>query len=151
MKIPLFLILLFVLGLLIACSSNTTHHLTEIQLFEGTWQLKNSNTFEIWQKQNNNLSGRVIKLENTDTLLVEQLRIFRDKKDIYYEATVPSQNNGQPVRFKLTKQNNNKFEFENPDHDFPQKIVYTFENKNELRAIISGENKEATFTYQKIK
>ena len=119
-------------------------------IFEGKWQLENSNTYEEWYVHNNSLTGQVIKIENTDTLIVEKLRIFSEGNEMYYEATVPSQNQGKAIRFKLTKQNNNSFTFENPNHDFPQKIEYRFKNKTTLNAIISGGSKRVSFNYNKI-
>lgn len=151
MKKPqLFTIALF-LSLAFACSNKNKTQLDAFAIFEGSWQLKDSNTFEIWQNHDTFLSGQVINIENEDTLLVENLKIFRDKNETYYQATVPSQNEGKPVRFKLTAHSSNSFQFENPEHDFPQKIVYTFLNKKELLAIISGGIKQISFNYQKTK
>lgn len=135
-----------------ACTSSLQNKIHEtFSSFEGNWQLENSNTSEIWKNHDTFLSGRVIKIEDIDTLLVENLRIFQEEDAIYYEATVPSQNAGKPIRFKLTEQNNNTFQFENPKHDFPKKITYTFLNKKELKAIISGGNKQVSFNYNKVK
>lgn len=143
---------LYTIGILFIAALACTNQkdLKTFTIFVGKWQLEDSNTFESWENHDTFLSGRVYKIENTDTLIVEKLRIFPDKNIVFYEATVPSQNNGNPVRFKLTQQNNSEFQFENPNHDFPQKIIYTFKNKNELTATISGENKQASFNYRKI-
>jgi hypothetical protein len=138
------------IALVISCSSSTKQFPSAFSCFEGKWQLENSNTFEIWQKHDSFLSGQVIKIKNADTLLVEQLQIFQDKSNIYYEATVASQNNGKPVRFQLTGQSKNEFQFENSNHDFPKQIIYTFQDTT-LTAQISGGEKHVTFTYQKIK
>lgn len=138
--------LLFVIVL--ACTNNK--ELNTFRCFEGNWQLENSSTFENWKNNGTFYGGQVLKIENTDTLLLEKLRIFEENNVVYYEATVASQNDGKPIRFKLTQQNNTEFQFENPEHDFPQKLIYSFENKNKLNAIISGGNKQATFTYTKV-
>lgn len=150
MKTPKRYTFVFILAFALACTNNRQQFQT-MQVFEGTWQQENTNTFEIWEKHKNLFSAQVIKIENADTLIVEKLRIFQDDNVIYYEATVPNQNKGEAIRFKLTRQNGKRFQFENPEHDFPQKIVYTFQNKTQLKAIISGGNKQAVFNYKKVK
>jgi hemerythrin len=142
---------LLILVLSFACQTPQQKSLQAFQVFEGSWQLENSHTFEIWHKHKNYLSGRVIKITNRDTLLVEKLRIFSENQELFYEATVPSQNNGQAVRFKLSKYNAGHFTFENKGHDFPQKIEYHFTNHQKLVATISGNNKKVEFNYTKTK
>ncbi|MBT3383899.1 MAG: hypothetical protein HN778_06720 [Prolixibacteraceae bacterium] len=138
---------------LIHCSnkSNTKNFPKEIFVIEGTWQLENSQTFEIWHFRDSIFKGNVIKTENSDTTILENLRIFKEKNGIFYEATVPSQNNGLPVKFKLIQAKQNEFIFENKKHDFPKKINYTFPDAGTLVANVSGNNKEITFKYLRIK
>lgn len=149
MKVPKFYIVALLIVVVLACTNNKD--IGTFRIFEGSWQVENTNTFERWENQGSFYSGHVLKIENTDTVLLEYLRIFEENAAIYYEATVPSQNNGKPVRFKLTQQTSIEFQFENKEHDFPQKITYSFQNKNKLKAIISGGNKQASINYQKIK
>lgn len=118
---------------------------------EGTWQLENANTFEIWKSQDSVLIGKVIKIENRDTLLLENLRILEIRNKIFYEAAVISQNNGLPIQFRLIQSNNNEFVFINKKHDFPKKIIYNFQNENLLAATVSGNDKSISFKYVKIK
>lgn len=151
MKTAHYFIIALIVLLNFGCTNTDKKQLRDFAAFKGTWQLENSNTFETWETCDNFIAGKVIKIENGDTLFVENLRILSDKNAIYYEATVPLQNKGKAVRFKLTEQNNNKFVFENPEHDFPQKISYTFLNKKEMKAIISGGNKQISLNYKKTK
>lgn len=117
---------------------------------EGTWQLGDSNTFEIWEKENSELTGRVIKIEENDTLILERLKLKTIENSIFYEATVPTQNSGEPVQFELTKFDDKEFIFENPEHDFPKKIIYIFSTRNQVIAVISGNNKTSKFIYKRI-
>lgn len=149
MKTTLHLSLCLIFVLLLSCSSSNQINRHVFAIFEGNWQQENSTNIEQWQMHDTFLSGEVIKIQNQDTLTVEYLRIFSENNAIYYEATVPSQNEGKAIRFILTQQNKLNFTFENPNHDFPQKIVYNFKNKNTLNAIISGANKQIEFTYKK--
>jgi hypothetical protein len=46
-----------------------------------------------------------------------------------------------PTLFTLVSAGNNRFIFENKEHDFPQKIIYHFASSNLLNASIEGEIK----------
>lgn len=113
----------------------------------GSWQVENTNTFEIWKLKEKIFYGRVIKIENNDTLIVENLRIYKDSDKFIYEATVPTQNEGRPIEFVLTQADKNTLLFENPEHDFPKKIAYRFVNQNQINATISGNNKQLSIKY----
>lgn len=143
-------LLLFFLVIFNSCEVNNRFP-DEFNLFEGKWQLESSNTYEIWSKHKDQLTGSVIKTENKDTLIVENLRILSERNEIFYEASVPAQNNGKAIRFTLTYKHKNTFKFENPEHDFPQTIVYEFESRDTLLATIAGKEAQRTFTYIKTK
>lgn len=143
------LIIFSVLFFSLSCSSLNKLPKT-FKLYEGSWRLENANTIESWQYIGDQLVGSVIKIENKDTLVVENLRIVQKKENIYFEATVPSQNRGKTIQFKLTENSKNQFQFENPDHDFPQKIIYNFTDEKSFTATISAPGKQATFNYRKI-
>ncbi len=121
MKTPIIFTIVFLFILGFACSNKVKTQFDTFSIFVSTWQLQNSSPFESWENHSTNLSWQVIKIENADTLIVEELRIFTDRNAAYHEATIPSQNNGKPVRFKLIRQTNNEFQSENPNHDFPKK------------------------------
>lgn len=72
--------------------------------------------------------------------------------DIFYVA-IPS---GQKeTSFKLTKSDGKEVVFENPEHDFPQRIIYRFENDNSLFAriegTIKGKQRSVDFTMKRVK
>jgi hypothetical protein len=75
------------------------------------------------------------------------------KEGIFYTSTVEDQNNKQPTSFKLTSGNNNVFVFENPQHDFPKRIVYKLISADSLHAYIDDGNnstkKRQDFYYKK--
>ena len=64
----------------------------------------------------------------------EYLRIEQRDDDVFYVA-VPS--NQKQAEFKLTTLEENRAVFENPEHDFPTKIVYERDG-DMLTAIVSG-------------
>jgi hypothetical protein len=43
-----------------------------------------------------------------------------------------------PATFAVLKQSATEVVFENPDHDFPQRVIYRFESPDKLRASIEG-------------
>ncbi len=77
---------------------------------------------DTWREMN----GKGLKVVGQDTTLLEQLQIKLSKGRFSYISTVPDQNEGKPVPFKMVSSDSMKFVFENLQHDFPQRIVYQF-------------------------
>lgn len=78
------------------------------------------------------------------TLSYEFLRIHVESDGIYY-TSIPS---GQTqASFKLVKFETQKVVFENPQHDFPQKIIYQLDKNGNLEASIEGQYQGA---FQKV-
>jgi hypothetical protein len=78
--------------------------------------------------------GRAVRDGRTTEF--EFMRIREEKGDIFYTSK-PS---GQPeASFKLVKASENEAVFENPQHDFPQRIIYRRQSDGSLRARIEGE------------
>lgn len=77
---------------------------------------------EHWMKAaGNTMLGMSRTINDGRTREFEFLRIHEDKGDIYYTSK-PS---GQPeASFKLISWKENEAVFENPTHDFPQRIIY---------------------------
>lgn len=96
----------------------------------GTWEMANpdgSHRLEIWKKERRKvLTGKGLHVTGSDTLLLESIVLHQYDSDFWYVPTVPDQNKGAEIPFKLISRNDFKFIFENPDHDFPQRIVYHF-------------------------
>lgn len=66
----------------------------------------------------------------------ETLRLVEMSGEVFYIAKVPQ--NELPTAFKLTKCGQNFFVFENPLHDFPKKITYSFEGSSKMNVRVSG-------------
>jgi hypothetical protein len=80
--------------------------------------------------------GRTIK--NGQTVDYEYMRIAVYDKGIFYIAKPKA--NTEETSFKLTKLAAAEAVFENPAHDFPQKIIYRRDGTN-LFARVEGNNK----------
>jgi hypothetical protein len=131
--------------LLFSCSnskriSNNQSRLPQWLL--GSWQQstgKANNLREIWIKKNDReLSGKTVKINGADTILLETITILQAKDSLYYIPAVSDQNNGLPVRFYCSEQTDGLLVFENPQHDYPQKITYKKITTDSIVATISG-------------
>ena len=98
-------------------------------------------THENWTRLNDTVySGESHTIKDGDTVFTEQLKIEKIGEDIFYTAAVA--HNPGPVSFKLVELENNKAVFGNPEHDFPNRIIYMLKDDGSLYARIEGKNKE---------
>ncbi len=132
-----------VLGLMILGSwaSPSEHKLGKAQWLIGVWENKTTrgSLYESWRKvSDKEFSGKSYTVKGADTVVLETVRLVEEQDQLYYIPTVSDQNNGKPVRFKLTRLTDEQFVAENPEHDFPQTITYTKRGRDSLMAEISG-------------
>lgn len=100
-----------------------------------------STSYEHWDKVSESLIiGGSETVKNGDTVFAEKLKIEIIDSVVYYIADVA--HNPAPVKFKLTYLTDTEAVFENPEHDFPQKISYKYANGN-LNASIEGPSKKS--------
>ncbi|MDO9578607.1 MAG: DUF6265 family protein [Candidatus Cloacimonadales bacterium] len=107
----------------------------------GSWLCKTENhdTEEFWQIPKGNLMlGLNRTVSSGEKTTFEFLRIFQREDEIFYAA---SPNGKSATFFKLIESENRKAIFENPEHDFPQRIIYNLLKSNKLFASIEGEMK----------
>jgi len=119
----------------------TFNELEKANWLIGEWQnnLAKGNASEIWEKKNDSAYiGKSYFIRGKDTLSSEVISLEQTDNKLFYIPIVKGQNNGQPVKFVLTSSMSNQLVFENPEHDFPQKISYTLIDKDSLLAEISG-------------
>ncbi len=92
-------------------------------------------------------------MNENDTLFYEKLEINCNVTPPIYTSWVAKQNNGVGIQFKLTSASDTSWTFENPNHDFPQKICYTQLNNGAMEAQIwgieNGHLREERFTFIK--
>ncbi len=88
-------------------------------------------------------------------MLLENISLRQNGKDVFYIPVTINQNNQKPVKFKMASSGNNKFVFENPAHDYPKRIVYEIVNADSVHAFIDDGNdvsgKRMHFYYSRIK
>lgn len=94
---------------------------------KGIWiyPMSRGSIMECWQSgADGSLEGRSFFIRDTDTLLQETIRLVYQDSAWHYVPTVANQNAGLPVYFKIIWHQRQEFIAENPQHDFPQRIVY---------------------------
>jgi hypothetical protein len=128
----------------------------KIYKIEGTWKMvtKRGAICEEWKKMDKNyLQSKGYIVKGNDTIINERVALTRNGADIFYTSTVEDQNNKQPIAFRLTKAEGNRFVFENPNHDFPKRIVYELVTADSLYAFVDDGNNESkkrqNFYYRK--
>lgn len=93
--------------------------------------------------------GRTVAGEKT--VEFEYLRIEQRAEGIFYVANPGAQCPG--TDFKLTRLSKEEAVFENPQHDFPRRIIYRKSTEDSLVASIDGGEgtKVISFKYQRMK
>ncbi len=120
---------------------NSSSLLEEVSWIIGNWEnnIPEGKTIESWQKLNDSvLIGKSIFIKEKDSLLLENILIVQRQEGLYYIPTVINQNEGNSVEFKLSYKSGRMLVFENPQHDFPQKISYSKISNDSILAEISG-------------
>jgi len=110
----------------------------------GEWQnrAKEGVFTEIWtQKDDSTLTAVSFFIAGKDTVLNEKVTLKEINGELFYIPVVSNQNNGKEIPFKLTSVTEKQLVFENPNHDFPQKITYSLITKDSIFAEISGNYK----------
>ena len=122
-------------------SANKFEKLQKMEWLVGTWEQKlpDGTVTEIWTKENDStFSGKSYFVKEKDTIHLETIVLSQKIENLLYIPTVAGQNNDEPVTFKSTLEADNTFTFENPTHDYPQKIIYKKISNDRLIATISG-------------
>lgn len=152
---------IFVVCLLFACQSrvgNQNAQLSKVDWLLETWQKQSAKGIltESWQRlDDSTFVGRSFFVSGGDTLSSESIRLEQRGGKLYYIPTVADQNEGKPVVFMQTNLTDSSVTFENPQHDFPQKIYYRFQKPDslfaEVSAIVNGAVKSQQFKMKKVK
>ena len=140
-------LLLLIAGITLVHTSfaqQKTNLIAQAKWVIGSWKNQSAKTLdmETWKKLNDStLLGINYSLAGADTVSSERICLQQRRGKLYYIPIVRNQNGGKAVTFTLTSSNNKHLVFENPEHDFPQKITYTQITNDSLVAEISGTRK----------
>lgn len=107
----------------------------------GNWENKSAtgDLLETWKKVNDSVyDGESYFIKGKDTLHFEKIQMKQKGEALYYITTIKGQNNNKPVTFKYNDTIEKQLVFENPKHDYPQKIMYSKITKDSIIIQISG-------------
>jgi len=108
----------------------------------GEWEKTDSlgTLREIWERlDDSTFVGLSYYIQNEkDTLHNEQVELMQNGEHLIYTATIKGENNDSPIPFQMTKDEDSLLVFENPKHEYPQKIQYKLMKNGSLIATISG-------------
>jgi len=112
---------------------------TEKTVITETWRWVSENTIEGTSVTKNKSDGKV-----TGT---ESIRLLKMEGEIFYLAKI--KHNKLPIAFKMTQLSDSSSTFENPEHDFPTKIIYKLTSPCKLEVIIENRKKSGKFMFFK--
>lgn len=139
-------ILFVVLGFSLLCSGRVgaqeqKFKLEDLTWLAGCWESNRAGRIgeERWTLPKGGMmlgTGQTIK--DGKTIEFEFMRIHEEKGDIFFTAKPSGQTEAS---FKLVSYKDSKAVFENPQHDFPQRVIYGKQPDGSLMARIEGEMK----------
>ena len=135
--------LLLLLLAIVSCKefdSNEKDKIKAARWLLGNWENNSAdgNLSETWKKINDStFQAQSYFIKEKDTLHFETITLQQKGEQLTYSAAVKGQNEDKPVSFKLTTGTEKQLVFENPKHDYPQKISYTQITPDSLVAQIS--------------
>ncbi|MRX40110.1 hypothetical protein GJU43_12555 [Flavobacterium sp. LC2016-23] len=136
--------LLMLLTVVVSCQKKESVEKDKIKIADwliGNWENKSPDGLltEDWQKVNDStFSATSYFIKGKDTLHFEKIVLSQKGEKLTYSATVNGQNNDKAIDFPSTSETETKLVFENPQHDYPQKITYTKGANNTLTAEVTG-------------
>ena len=125
---------------LLGLAQDTRVSIQSLTWLSGCWEMnlpgKNMSSTEQWMKPAGGMmmgAGRTIK--NGRILDYEFLRIVEEADGVFYIAKPTG--NKEETKFKLVRSSAWEVTFENPAHDFPQRVIYKLTG-DKLDARIEG-------------
>ena len=143
----------FALALFFSVAQTPT--LADIAWISGDWQTAPGGRRQIEEHWTQVAGGSMMGVSRTvagdKTVEFEYLRIEQRADGIYYVAHPKARCPG--TDFKLTRGSANEAVFENPQHDFPKRIIYRKAADDSLTASIDGGEgtKAMSFTFRRVK
>lgn len=141
MKVKVFSVLAAVTMLAISCEKKTYPQLEQASWLLGNWghAIPEGRFVEQWEQENDSVyAGKSFFIAENDTTFAEYIQLTEDHGKLKYIVSVKGQNGEEPVAFTLTQASDRQLVFENPQHDFPDKIIYRKISADSVVAEISG-------------
>lgn len=141
--------------LLLTTFTPQTTTIADLAWISGDWQTAPGGRRQIEEHWTNVAGGTMMGMSRTvasdKTVEFEYLRIEQRADGIYYVAHPKAR--CPATDFKLTKASATEAVFENPQHDFPKRIIYRKTGDDSLTASIDGGEgtKAMTFSFTRMK
>jgi len=150
------LCVLFAMALGTWAIANQKTGVEQLEWISGCWVLDDGKerTEEVWMKPSGkSMIGMSRTVTGGKTVHAEHIQIREANGQVAYIVAISM--GARPTVFKLAKSSDNEAVFENPEHDFPQRIIYRRESADALFARIEGAekgvNKAMDFKYKRSK
>lgn len=155
--------------LLIACSCRDTEKIKitkeeriESRIQKASWLLgawesesEDGKMSETWVKDNeDSYSAKTYFVIGQDTVFRELSKLEETGSNLQCVISIEGENDEKPVTFKMTKQSEQNLVFENPRHDFPQKVTYECKGDSiivEISGIQNGKFAKERFEMARVK
>src|SRR5215218_11044298 len=146
-----------IVATLFLCASLSTQApaITDVSWIAGDWQTPSGGRRQIEEHWTKPAGGSMMGMSRTvagdKTVEFEYLRIEQRTDGVYYVAHPQARCPG--TDFKLTRASATEAVFENPQHDFPKRIIYRKGGDDSLTATTDGGegSKAITFSYRRMK
>lgn len=119
--------------------SRSANAIDQLRWLTGSWMRKSSRgrVHEKWTLlSDRTFEGRSWRLVDGSETPIESLLLVEMEDEVFYIAKVAE--NPYPVPFRLTALVDGRAVFENPDHDFPTKIVYARNDDGSMTVSTEG-------------
>lgn len=102
--------------------------LSLLEGLSGKWEARDTGADhwfeEHWTlKADGDLEGVGLVRSGNDTVMIEYLSIHRSDTATWFSATIPTQNQSEPVLFRMVT-DKDSLSFINPENGYPQRITY---------------------------
>ncbi|MBI3518917.1 MAG: hypothetical protein HY062_06120 [Bacteroidetes bacterium] len=97
--------------------------------------------YEKWQKKDSVTYyglGYFMDPENEDTLFRQRMKLRQAADGVFMYFNVKNQNDNKDVEFRLTKQENQVYTFENSFRDYPSIVTYKILSDSAVNVVMRG-------------
>lgn len=148
------LLLIFLISLLYSCKNNSEEkkpesevvarsyeEIKQLEWLLGTWTTESGEEFsqETWTKENDSTYTAFSFTEIAGKTVFAETMALEEKADnLMLTVLTANTKDAKPVTFKMISSEKGEVTFENKNHDFPERIIYTNPAKDSLHAMIKG-------------
>lgn len=140
----------------IVISTKNFEKIDQLDWLLGTWVNETGEEFsqETWSKENDSMfSAFSFTQVANQTEFAETMALELKGENLLLTVATANQNDEEPVTFKMISSEEGQFTFENKNHDFPERIIYSNPVKDSLHAwiegTINGEAKKVDFYFSR--